>query len=148
MPWWAWVVGGGALVALELVGADAAFYLVFIGAAALIVGMAEAGGAGLPVFAQWLSFAALATIGMVFFRERLYEKMRGNAPGFDGSDVGERVAVAEDVPRGGSTRVAMRGTEWDATNVGASTIFADTQATVVAQNGNQLDIQNIAEEQE
>ncbi len=145
MPWWAWLASGGALMALELTVADASFYLIFIGVAAVIVGVAEAGGAGLPMFGQWLSFAALAIIGMVFFRDRLYERWRGNAPGFDGSGVGERVEVAEDVPSGGRTRVAMRGSQWDATNVGASPIASGTVAEVVAHDGNRLDIKNIAE---
>lgn len=145
MPWWAWLILGGVLVALELTLADLAFYLIFIGVAALIVGIAEAGGAGMPVFAQWLSFAALAIIGMVFFRERVYERLRRNTPGFNAAGVGERVEVAEDVPSGGRTRVAMRGSQWDATNVGASPIASGAEAEVVAQNGNRLDIKNIAE---
>lgn len=144
MPWWAWIVIGGGLIALELTVADAAFYLVFIGVAAVLVGLGEAAGAQLPIWSQWLAFAVLAVIGMVFFRRRLYAKLRPPAPGFDASPLGERVDVAEDVAVGARTRVDLRGSQWDAVNVGDADLVAPTQAEVVAQRGTALDIRSVA----
>ncbi len=140
MPWWAWLGTGIVLVGIELVGADLAFYLVFVGAAAMVVGIVEAAGAELPATGQWLAFAALAVAGMVLFRERLYNRLR--APGFDNAVAGAagRVSVAEAVPPGGSTRVGLRGTEWDASNIGATAIAAGTTARVIKVEGNVLQI--------
>lgn len=141
MPWWSWLIAGIVLIGLELTVADLAFYLVFIGAAAVVVGILEAGGAGLPAAGQWLLFAVLAVVSMLLFREKLYKRLR-NVPGFDNTAAGPggTVAAREDVPPGGSTRVALRGTEWDARNVGATPIKAGEQAEVLKTEGNVLQI--------
>lgn len=141
MPWWSWLIAGIVLIGLELTVADLAFYLVFIGAAAVVVGILEAGGAGLPAAGQWLLFAVLAVVSMLLFREKLYKRLR-NVPGFDNTAAGPggTVAAREEVPPGGSTRVALRGSEWDARNVGATPIKAGEQAEVLKTEGNVLQI--------
>lgn len=140
MAWWLWLVLGGALAALELLG-DAAFYFVFLGAAAVLVGLLELAGAGLPTWAQWLLFAASSVVSMVLFRRKLYERMRGGLPGFDDTSAGAVVNVRENVAAGGRTRVEMRGSEWTATNVGAAAIAAGTQARVVETKGTHVTIE-------
>ena len=100
MPWWAWMVAGFGLMALELAGVEAAFYIVFLGAAAVVVGVAEAAGAGLPIWGQWVLYAVLTVAFMVLFRRKLYERVRGSAPGFDNSTVGETVDVTEECAAG------------------------------------------------
>ena len=125
---------------LELAAIDAAFYLVFLGAAAVLVGIAVLGDPTLPVWVQWLLYGVLAVASMVFFRRKLYDRARGGAQGFDNSTVGEVVEVAEDVPAGGRTRVAMRGSEWTATNVGTAAIDAGTQARIVGLSGAAVNI--------
>ena len=144
MPWWAWLIVGVALMVLELAGVDAAFYLVFLGAAAVLVGIAESAGTGLPLWGQWLLYGILAIASMVLFRRKLYERMRGSAPGFDNSTVGEIVEVAEVVPVGGRTRVTMRGSRWTATNVGTAAIDAGARARIVAVSGASVDIEPVA----
>ena len=136
---------GGVLAAVELAG-DAAFYFVFLGVAAVLVGVLELGGAGLPAWAQWLVFAAASLLSMVLFRKKLYDRVRGGLPGFDNAGDGEVVQVTEDVPRRGRTRVAMRGSEWTATNVGSGAIAAGAQARVVATKGTTLRIEALADE--
>ena len=60
MPWWGWVTLGILLLGAELVGVDAAFYLMFVGAAAICIGILGLGGMDLPIWGQYLAFAALA----------------------------------------------------------------------------------------
>ena len=141
MPWWAWLTAGILLMVIELAAVDAAFYLVFLGAAAILVGIAVFGDPGLPIWGQWALYAVLAVASMVFFRRKLYDRLRGGAQGFDNSTVGEIVEVAEEVPAGGRTRVAMRGTQWTATNVGTMAMDAGAQARVVAVSGATVDIE-------
>ena len=140
MPWWAWVIAGVVLMGLELAAIDAAFYLVFLGAAAVIVGIAVLGDPSLPVWVQWVLYGVLAVASMVFFRRKLYDRMRGGAQGFDNSTVGEVVELTEDVPPGGSTRIDMRGSRWTATNVGTAPMGAGARARVVAVSGAGVDI--------
>ena len=141
MPWWAWLTAGILLMVIELAAVDAAFYLVFLGAAAILVGIAVFGDPGLPIWGQWALYAVLAVASMVFFRRKLYDRLRGGAQGFDNSTVGEIVEVAEDVPAGGRTRVAMRGSQWTATNVGPVAIDAGARVRVVAVAGATVDIE-------
>src|SRR6202035_3567591 len=75
MQWWAWIAVGAILLGSELAFVDAQFYLVFVGAAALVVGFLGLTGADLAVWLQWLIFAALAVSSMVGFRRRIYERM-------------------------------------------------------------------------
>ena len=144
MPWWVWLAAGVGLMALELLAVDAAFYLVFLGAAAVIVGVAEAAGTGLPAWGQWGLYSVLAVASMVFFRRKLYDRLRGGVGGFDGSTVGAVVDVAEDVAPGSATRVGMRGSQWTAINVGTAALAAGSQARVVAVKGTSLDVEPLA----
>lgn len=142
MPWWAWLGSGIVLVGIELLGADLAFYLVFVGASAMVVGVLQAAGAELPAWGQWLAFAALSIVAMVLFREKLYNRLRGDMPGFDNAVAGSagQVSVGEAVPAGGRARVALRGTEWDASNIGTTAIAAGATARVVKVEDNVLQI--------
>lgn len=120
---------------LEMLAVDAAFYLIFIGVAALIIGLLEPLGVTLGLTAQWIAFAMLALTLMVLFRERLYKKLRGGAVGFEDSTIGSLVDITGDVAPGGSTRVRMRGSEWTAINIGQETIPAGRQARIKEVDG-------------
>ena len=143
MPWWGWVTLGILLMGAELVAVDAAFYLIFVGAAALFIGMLALGGVDLPIWGQYLAFAALAITSMVLFREKLYVKLRGSVPGFQDTRSGRVVQVTEDVPQGGQTRVNLRGTQWTAVNRGPATIAAGSSARVVETDGVELMIEGL-----
>ena len=138
MPWWGWLILGGVLAALELLG-DAAFYLIFFAAGAILVGVLQLAGAGLPVWAEWLLFSVSAIAAMLLFRKKLYERLHGSAP--PAVDAPHAVEVPEDVPVGARVRVKMRGSEWTATNVGQTAIAAGSQARVVEHRGSGLAIE-------
>ena len=140
MPWWVWLAVGFALVGIEVTMVDLAFYLVFLGAAAIGVGIFEALGAGLPMWGQWLLYAVLAVVGMFLLREKLHQRLRGSARGFDNSASGTIVDVGEEVLPGLQTRIALRGTQWTATNVGTSAIAAGAKARIVESAGTVLHI--------
>jgi membrane protein implicated in regulation of membrane protease activity len=82
MTWWAWMILGAVLFGAELFAIDAQFYLVFLGVSAAIVGLLSLLGLAAPEWVEWLVFAGLALISMFTFRKALYEKIRGNVPGF------------------------------------------------------------------
>ena len=39
MPWWGWLIIGFGLMAAELLGIEAAYYLIFVGVAAILTGL-------------------------------------------------------------------------------------------------------------
>ena len=135
MPYWAWLVLGIFLLGAELTAIDAAFYLIFIGAAAIVVGLIELVVPGLPVWVQWVSFGVIAAVSMVLFRERLYNKLRGGVVGFEDSASSNVVRITEDLAPGDSIRVEHRGSTWTAKNVGTEAIDSGSDALIVSVEG-------------
>ncbi len=62
MEWWAWIAVGAILLGSELAFVDAQFYLVFVGASALVVGFLDLAGLLPAVWMQWLLFARLGRV--------------------------------------------------------------------------------------
>ena len=139
MSWWGWLIVGIVLIGAELM-TDAAFYLVFAGAAAVVVGVLGLAGVALPIWAQWVAFSVLAIALMVLFRRKLYDRLRGGLPEYRHSAVGAVVVVNEEVAPGGRTRVRLQGTDWNAVNNGATSIAAGADARVVEADGVELRI--------
>jgi len=75
MPWWGWVTVGALLLTAEMALVDAEFYLVFLGVAALLVGLVDLAGFQGPDWLQWLLFAVLASSLLVLFRKRLSDQL-------------------------------------------------------------------------
>ena len=99
MAWWGWLIVGSALLGAEMFVIDAQFYLVFLGIAALVVGLGALAGLASPEWAQWLAFAVLSVISMLAFRRRLYGMLRGSTGSID-----ERVTPGERIRRTGRAR--------------------------------------------
>jgi membrane protein implicated in regulation of membrane protease activity len=122
MPWWGWVALGVLLLAAELGAVDAEFYLVFLGLSALVVGLVGLAGFGGPIWLQWLLFAALALVSLVFFRRKLYARLR-RAEGELGEGVSGEWAVAQGrIEPGALGRAELRGSVWSARNAGGAPI--------------------------
>ena len=146
MNWWGWLIVGLLLMGAELSAVDAAFYLIFVGAAAIFLGILGLLGVTLPIWGQWVLFAVLAIGSMVLFRQKVYDRLRGGAKGFEGSAVGSLVEVKENVPQEGQTRVKLRGSQWTAVNVGSAPIAAGADARVVEADGLELRIEGLPRE--
>ena len=135
MAWWMWVVLGAVLLGAELFLIEAQFYLVFLGAAALVVGVADAAGFGGAASSEWLAFAGLAVLSLVGFRGRLYAKLRGSPVGFHDSLAGETGVAREALAPGARGSAELRGTTWTAHNVGAEPIPAGARIRVERSEG-------------
>ena len=130
MQWWAWIAVGAILLGSELTFVNAQFYLVFIGAAALIVGFLGLATPLSAVWLQWTLFAVLAGVSMIGFRRRVYERMRGHLPGINAGPKGETVILPEALAAGESCRLEYRGSSWSAVNSGHSAIAAGGRARI------------------
>jgi membrane protein implicated in regulation of membrane protease activity len=130
MQWWAWIAVGAILLGSELTFVNAQFYLVFIGAAALIVGFLGLATPLSAVWLQWTLFAVLAGVSMIGFRRRIYERMRGHLPGMRAGPKGETVILPEALAVGESCRLEYRGASWSAVNAGHSALAAGGRARI------------------
>jgi inner membrane protein len=128
MPHWGWLVTGVLLLSAEMFLIDAQFYLVFIGASAIVVGVVGWMGLSLPDAAQWFLFAVLALTAMLGFRKRLYEKLRQPQDSVPESlSVGDRVQLPALLAPGDSCRVEYRGSSWTARNVDQSSLSGEVE---------------------
>ena len=135
MTWWGWMILGAVLLGAELFAIDAQFYLVFLGVAAGLVGLASMLGITLPEWVQWLAFGLLSLTFMVTFRKSLYEKIRGGAVGFRETISGDTVDIVDDLAPGADARAEYRGTNWTVRNSGDTLIAGGTRAVVTRVDG-------------
>ncbi|WP_082990190.1 NfeD family protein [Woeseia oceani] len=135
MAWWAWMILGAVLFGAEMLAVDAQFYLVFIGLSAALVGVLALLGLTAPEWLQWLIFAGLALGSMFTFRRKLYEKIRGNVPGFKEGIAGEYIVIDTDLAVGAQGRTQFRGTDWTVVNSGGTTIAAGSRVPVTRNEG-------------
>jgi inner membrane protein len=141
MQWWGWLVLGALLLAAEMFVIDAQFYLVFVGVAALIVGLFGVAGVALSPSIEWLLFAALSLVTMVAFRRRVYELARGRVGKVEERlTLGDRVHIPHRLQPGHTCRVSYKGSTWDARNVDSAEIPAGTDAVIAAIDGLTLHI--------
>jgi membrane protein implicated in regulation of membrane protease activity len=138
MQWWGWIGVGVILLGAELAFVDAQFYLVFIGGAALLVGLLAVAGVQLAPWLQWLTFILVALAALALLRPRIYAKLRGGLPAFQDGLVGESVHVPAGLGAGAESRIEFRGSTWDAVNAGAAPIPAGSQARIERVEGLKL----------
>ena len=141
MEWWGWVVGGAILLGAELALVNAHFYLVIVGSAAILVGLATglAHSSGLgnsfAPWAQWAVFAVLALVLMVTFRSRLYERLRGHAAPVQPGPVGSVMTLPVSLAPGESCRAEHGGTFWTVCNESQEPIASGARARIARVQG-------------
>ena len=135
MQWWAWIAVGAILLGAELAFVDAQFYLVFVGAAAFVVGFLSLAGVVVSVWMEWLIFTALAVGSMVCFRRQIYDRMRRNLPLMRTGPAGDVVTLEAALPPGATCRTEYRGSSWSAINAGDSVIAAGARARITRVDG-------------
>ncbi|MBW2363452.1 MAG: NfeD family protein, partial [Deltaproteobacteria bacterium] len=110
------------------------FYLVFLGVAALLVGVST-GLVEQPVWVQWLSFAALSAVALVGFRRRFWQNMdRRDSDVHDGI-VGESGTLSETLAPGAQGQAELRGAVWSVRNVDDITLEAGARVSTVELDG-------------
>jgi len=122
MPYWGWLAFGVALLILE-VAAGTTFWLALIGGAALGVGVLSFLGFAGPIWMQWAIFGVLSIILLIFVRRKIHEKVVGSAPGIKPELIGEIGTAQGEIAPGAMGSIEIRGTNWQARNVGPGTIL-------------------------
>lgn len=130
MTWWGWVIAGAILLGAELTLVSAQFYLVFIGSAAILVGLATV-VLPLPTWLQWAAFGALAILSMVSFRARIYRRFRGVAPAVRTGPQGGHITLPAALAAGESCQAEYNGTYWTVRNDCATALAAGSRARIV-----------------
>jgi membrane protein implicated in regulation of membrane protease activity len=139
MPWWGWIVVGVLLLGGEMV-ADAQFYLVFLGIAAVITGLLGFAGMSGGIALQWAIYGGLSVVLLLAFRARVYGLLRsGHAPGHE-TIVGEIAEVHGSMAPGAMGHAELHGSTWTARNVGVEPVTDGQRVQVVRVQGLVLDV--------
>jgi membrane protein implicated in regulation of membrane protease activity len=115
MTWWAWAIAGAILLGAELVGVSAEFYLVFVGSAAILVGLTTL-LLPMPPWVQWALFAVLAVVSMVTFRSRVYRRFHGAMPKVATGPAGGVITLHVPLAAGESCQAEYGGAFWTVRN--------------------------------
>lgn len=145
MAWWGWIAAGALLLAAEMGFVDAGFYLVFLGLAALAVGLLSLAGLGGPGWLQWLLFAALAALSLGLFRGRVQARVQRGAAGSREGLAGEVAVASERIEGGARGRAELRGAVWTVLNTGRAALAAGARARVVGAEGLVLHVRGESE---
>lgn len=140
--WWHWIVGGLALVLAEL--AVPAFYVIWFGLGALLVGLLLLLAPGLPVTAQLLCWI-VASLAMTVLWFRVFRKAQqatrsGTADGEAIGEIGLLVGAIEAFQKGRVRfqRPLLGADEWVC--LADSAIAAGERVRVVAVEGSYLKV--------
>lgn len=141
--WWLWVLLGLALVVGEIL-TPGGFYILFFGAGAIAVGLLKLAGANLGLAVEGLAFVAISICLLVLFRRPLMERFKPLAPEIRADELTSEVAVAlEEIGPRGRGKVELRGTAWNAQNLGEGAISKSARCRVERVDGLTLEIRAI-----
>ena len=134
MSWWAWMIGGVILLGAELAFVDAQFYLVFVGSAAIVVGILVT-LAPFEQWVQWALFAGLTIASMIFFRGPIYRRLRGHLPEVGTGPSGGVLTLPVALAPGESCRTEHCGSFWTVRNDSEVPIPSGASVRIAAVQG-------------
>lgn len=128
MSWWIWVIVGFLLLAFEFFSTT--LHLGFFAAGAfLVAGLVSFDSAG-PLWVQIIIFTAVSLVTLLLFRPLLVKRLRlESAPVVD-TFIGEQATAMEEIAPAAIGKAEMRGTTWNAQNVGSTALIRGQRCTV------------------
>lgn len=135
MVWWMWVVAGLVLLVLEI--ATPGLFFLFFGAAAVLVGLLDLAIPESPLWVELLVFAILSIVSLLVFRGPLARRLRSRTSSESEKDpiVGEMGTASESIAVGEVGKVELRGTSWNARNIGSIDLSVGTRFRVDGLDG-------------
>ena len=128
MDWWIWTLIGFFFLALEFV--TTTMHSAFFAAGAFLVAVLVALHAGGPLWAQILTFTVFSLITLLIIRPVVVKKLKLSQTKIVDTMVGEQAIVMQDLPPAGLGKAEMRGSTWNARNVGGTALTRGQRATV------------------
>ena len=129
MTWWGWIIVGAILLGAELTFVSAQFYLVIVGSAAILTGLATL-AVPLAEWLQWALFAVLAIVSMVTFRDRLYHRFIHIMPKVETGPAGGVITLPVSLGAGESCQAEYGGTFWTVRNDSDTAIPSGSRARI------------------
>ncbi len=128
MPWWIWVLLGFLLLAIEL--ASTTLHVGFFGAGAFFVALLIGLGWNPDLWQELLVFTTFSLIALFFIRPVVMKKLRLNETKTVDTFIGEQATAMDDIAANGLGKAEMRGSTWNAQNVGTTPLARGQRARV------------------
>ena len=133
MTWWIWVLVGFALLAIEF--ASTTLHVAFFGLGGLFVALLVGLGWHGPLWAQLLVFTTFSLVALLLIRPPLMRKLKLNESKEVDTLIGENAIAMDDIAVQGFGKAEMRGSSWNAQNVGTATLTKGQRCTVESVEG-------------
>ena len=136
MAWWLWVLLGFALLAGEAV-TPGAFFFLFFGLGAIVVGVVAWLGLVDSAAVQWLLFSLVSLVFLFPLRGRLVRWVGSGEDAAKSVDalVGQTAVLLDDLPPGEVGKAELRGTAWSARNGDAHALRKGQRGKVMRVDG-------------
>lgn len=128
-----WGAAGLLLIAADV--AFGTFFVMFLGAGALLTATLLWMGVPMNSTAQWLTFSAVSTLGVLLLRKKLMQWFGPSTEERFEEHKGQTVMVIEDVAPGKTGKIKYRGTEWQSATLEDDTIQAGENALITHLDG-------------
>ena len=128
MDWWIWTLIGFFFLALEFVAST--MHSAFFAAGAFLVAILVASHVGGPLWAQILTFTLFSLLTLLLIRPYVVHKLKLSVTKVVDTMVGEQATAMEDMGIAGHGKAEMRGSTWNARNIGETALHRGQRCTV------------------
>jgi len=128
MDWWIWTLIGFFFLALEFVSTT--MHSAFFAAGAFLVALLVGLHVGGPLWAQLLTFTLFSMITLLILRPVVVKKLKLSVTKVVDTMVGEQAILIDDLPPAALGKAEMRGSTWNARNIGETTLQRGQRAVV------------------
>ena len=128
MDWWIWTLIGFFFLALEFVSTT--MHSAFFAAGAFLVAILVAAHVGGPLWVQLLTFTLFSLFTLLLIRPYVVHKLKLSVTRVVDTMVGEQATVMDDLPPAALGKAEMRGSTWNARNIGETLLSRGQRATV------------------
>jgi membrane protein implicated in regulation of membrane protease activity len=133
MAWWIWVLAGFALLAIEM--ASTTMHVGFFGLGAFIEALLVAVGVAGPLWAQILTFTIVSLVLLLLVRPFVVKKLKLSETRIVDSLIGESAVAIDTIAPSGLGKAEMRGSTWNARNIGENGLQPGQRARVERVDG-------------
>jgi len=135
VSWWMWFIVGVVLLLAEF-ATPGAFYLFFFGLGAIAVGLLGGLGIQPPLAVQLVLFVVFSIGLLVLLRRRLRLRFDSKLPDREVDNVvGEIAVTLEEIPVDAVGKAELRGSVWNARNVGDTPLAPNQRCAVLRVEG-------------
>jgi membrane protein implicated in regulation of membrane protease activity len=128
MAWWIWVLVAFVLLTIEFFSTT--MHIGFFAVGAFLVAILVGSGVDIPLWGQLLIFAITSVVALIFVRPFIVRKLGLSRTPVVDTMIGEEAVVMGEIPAAGMGKAELRGSTWNARNVGETTLAAGQRCTV------------------